>query len=58
MAIPGMLAVIFSVTTAGGVALYYTGAMLMLCGITAQQRFMVFLGENDFHKKTGVLIQY
>ena len=51
MAIPGMLAIIFSVAAAGGIALYYTGAMLMLAGLLRNSGLWSFWEKTIFTKK-------
>ena len=51
MAIPGILAIIFSVTMAGGITLYYSGALLVLSGLVRNSGLWSFSEKIFFTKK-------
>lgn len=51
MVIPGITAIIFSVTIAGGIALYYAGALLVLSGLLRNSGLWSFWEKMIFSKK-------
>ena len=51
MAVPGILAIIFSVTLAGGITLYYSGALLVLSGLVRNSGLWSFSEKIFFTKK-------
>lgn len=51
MVIPGITAIIFSVTIAGGIALYYSGALLVLSGLLRNSGLWSFWEKMIFPKK-------
>ena len=51
MVIPGIMALIFSVTTGGGPALYYLGALMVLAGLVRNSGLWSLWEKMIFTKK-------